>query len=110
MSSMMPSARAGWSIGRYPSIRSSRNTIRDWDRALRVQQTAAQSSHQVRPVQFNRLPDGSWVTTVDVSLDYTDKGTHDQDNFSKGVPLSASHDNHYAMIVAVLEEKCGTNK
>jgi hypothetical protein len=60
--------------------------------------------------QFKRLPDGSWVTTTDVSLDYTDNGTHDQDNFSKGVTLRASHDKQYATIVAALEKKCGTNK
>jgi hypothetical protein len=60
--------------------------------------------------QFKRLPDGSWVTTADVSLDYTDNGINNHDNFSKGVTLSASHGDHYAMIVAELEKKCGTGK
>lgn len=60
--------------------------------------------------QFKRLPDGSWITTADVSLDTTDNGTRYQDNFSKGVTLSASGGGHNATIVAGLEKKCGASK
>jgi len=60
--------------------------------------------------QFKRLPDGSWITTTDVSLDYTDNGTQYQDNFGSGVTLSASGGGHNATIVAAIEKKCSTSK
>jgi hypothetical protein len=58
--------------------------------------------------QFKRLPDASWSTTADVSLDFMDNGTHYQDNFGKGVTISAS--GHNAVIVAALEKKCDASK
>ena len=60
--------------------------------------------------QFKRMPDASWATTADVSLDYTENGTRYQDNFSKGVTISASGGGHNAMLAAALEKKCSSSK
>lgn len=40
--------------------------------------------------QFQRLPDGSWTTTTDVSLNYTDNGTKYQSNFGKRVTVNVA--------------------
>lgn len=60
--------------------------------------------------QFKRSPDGSWTSITDVSLDYTQNGTHWQENFSKGVTISASRGGQGAAIVAALEKKCNASK
>ena len=61
--------------------------------------------------QFKRSSDGSWTTTTDVSLDYTENGTRYQSNFGKGVTLTtATSGAQTAQIVAALEKKCNATK
>jgi hypothetical protein len=60
--------------------------------------------------QFKRSADGSWITTTDVSLDYTENGTRYQSNFGKGVTITASSGRQSAEIVAALEKKCNASK
>jgi hypothetical protein len=61
--------------------------------------------------QFKRSPDGSWTTSTDVSLDYTENGTQYQSNFGKGVTLTAATSGaQTAQIVAALEKKCNASK
>lgn len=55
--------------------------------------------------QFQRQPDGSWITTTDVSLNFTDNGTRTQSNFSKGVTITDKGQQN-ALIVAALNKKC----
>lgn len=114
MSSMIPSARvprAGRKIARATSTRSSRTLAGLlFGIALGACSNPPPLDQAIKCDQFKRLPDGSWVTTADVSLDYTDNGVKNQDNFSKGVTLSAGHGDHDAMIVAGLEKKCSTRK
>lgn len=116
MSSMIPSARVprtGRKIARPTSTRSSRTLaglLFGIGIALGACSNPPPLDQTIKCDQFKRLPDGSWVTTADVSLDYTDNGAKNQDNFSKGVTLSASHGDHDAMIVAGLEKKCSTSK
>jgi len=54
---------------------------------------------------FRRLPDGSWYTVKDVSLDYDLDGTEHQTNYSNGVTIRAKNDEG-ARVLAALEKKC----
>ncbi len=64
----------------------------------------------IKCAQFKRLPDGSWTTTIDVSLDYAENGTHWQENFSKGVTISGGRGGQDTAIVAAIEKKCSATK
>jgi hypothetical protein len=124
MSSMIPSARApraGRRIGRRTPTGSCRTPaglslgivlgiVLGIGIALGACSKPPPLDQVIKCNQFKRLPDGSWITTADVSLDYTDNGTHYQDNFSNGVTLSASGRGHNATLVAGLEKKCGASK
>lgn len=59
--------------------------------------------------QFTRQADGGWTTTVEVSLNYEDNGTRYQENFGKGLTISAQKGGQEAVIVAALEKKCGAS-
>lgn len=56
--------------------------------------------------QFKRQPDGSWVTTTNVSLDYEQNGTRYQTNFGNGIVITAQGGGQNALIYATLEKKC----
>lgn len=58
--------------------------------------------------QFQRQSDGSWITTTDVSLDFTDNGTRNQSNFSKGTTITDKGPQN-APIVAALNKKCAAS-
>jgi hypothetical protein len=60
--------------------------------------------------QFQRQPNGSWVTTMEVSLDYGQNGTRYQANYSKGVVLKTYNGGQDALIVAALEKKCAASQ
>ncbi len=60
--------------------------------------------------QFKRSPDGSWITTTDVSLNYTENGTRYQSNFGNGVTITATSGRQNAEIVAALKKKCNASK
>ena len=60
--------------------------------------------------QFKRLPDGTWSTAQDVSLDYQRNGIHYQSNFSKGVIISGNQPGEDAVVVAALDHKCGSKQ
>jgi hypothetical protein len=59
--------------------------------------------------QFKRQPDGSWITTTDVSLNFTDNGTRYQSNFDKGATITGK-DQQNALIVAALNKKCAASQ
>ena len=60
--------------------------------------------------QFARLPDGSWSTTQEVSLNYRRDGVTYQNNFAKGLAISAKIGPEGALIAAALDKKCAAKQ
>lgn len=56
--------------------------------------------------QFKRLPDGSWSTAKDVSLNYLRNGVETQTNLSEGLTITARISADAALIAAALDKKC----
>lgn len=58
---------------------------------------------------FRRLPDGSWSTVKDVSLDYLRDGTQYQLNYSKDVHLKQKAGDEATRLIDALDKKCVPN-
>lgn len=59
--------------------------------------------------EFHRLPDGSWSTTKDVSLDYLLNGIQYQLNYSKDVHIKQIAQGDGSQLTAALDKKCVSN-
>ena len=56
--------------------------------------------------QFKHLPDGTWSTAKDVSLDFLQDGTEHQLNYSSGFIITGKRNREEALLSAALDKKC----
>ncbi len=60
--------------------------------------------------QFKHLPDGTWSTAKDVSLDFLQDGREHQLNYSSGLIINGKRDRDEALLSAALDKKCGAKQ
>lgn len=60
--------------------------------------------------QFKHLPDGTWSTAKDVSLDFLQDGREHQLNYSGGLIITGKKDPDEALLSAALDKKCGAKQ
>ena len=60
--------------------------------------------------QFKHLPDGTWSTAKDVSLDFLQDSTEHQLNYSSGLIITGKRNGEEALVVAALDKKCGAKQ
>ena len=60
--------------------------------------------------QFKHLPDGTWSTAKDVSLDFLQDGVEHQLNYSSGLIINGKRDSDEALLLAALDKKCGAKQ
>jgi hypothetical protein len=60
--------------------------------------------------QFKHLPDGTWSTAKDVSLDFLQDGTEHQLNYSSGLIITGKRNGEEALVAASLDKKCGVKQ
>ncbi len=60
--------------------------------------------------QFKHLPDGTWSTAKDVSLDFLQDGMEHQLNYSSGLIITGKRDREEALLSAALDKKCGAKQ
>lgn len=60
--------------------------------------------------QFKHLPDGTWSTAKDVSLDFLLDGKEHQLNYSSALIINGKRDRDEALLSAALDKKCGAKQ